>query len=96
MRLEVVLSPKLRAAFLGALTGDFESIAGSLSKVDARRATAWDANDLRMITAAVESGCGFEQLNGTVHGLLRDWIADSGRQALQAMPAEKRGTSALI
>ena len=96
MRLEVVLSPKQRAEFVGALTGDFESIAGSLSKVDARRATAWDANDLRMITAAVEDGCGFEQLNSTVHGLLRDWIADSGRQALRTMPAEERGTSDLL
>ena len=96
VRLEIVLSPKQRAAFVEALTGDFDSIATSLSKVDARKATAWVADDLRMITAAVEGGCGFAQLNSTVHGLLRDWVADSGRQALRALPAKLRGTSALL
>ena len=96
MKLEVVLSSKQRAAFVAALTDDFDSIASSLSKVDARDATSWKSHDVAMIKAAIENGCGFEQLNSTVHSLIRGWIADSGRQALQAMPVEKRGTSVLL
>ena len=95
-RLEVTLSPAQAAAFATALTDDFDSIAASLSRVDARQSTAWVQSDKDTIFAAVEKGCGFTQLNATVHGLLRDWLVESGRAALGKVPKQERGTSALI
>ena len=95
-RLEVTLSPAQAAAFESALTDDFDVIAASLSRVDARQSTAWLQSDRDTIFAAVEAGCGFTQLNAAVHGLLRDWLADSGRAALGKLPKEQRGTLPLI
>ena len=95
-RLEVTLSPVQAAAFAAALTRDFDSIATSLSRVDARQSMAHLQSDKDTIFAAVEKGCGFTQLNATVHGLLRDWLAESGRAALGKVPKHERGTSVLI
>ena len=81
-RLEVTLSPAQATAFATKLAHDFDSIAASLSRVDARQSTAWLQSDKDTIFAAVENGCGFTHLNATVHGLLRDWLVESGRAAL--------------
>lgn len=94
-RLEVVLSPGEQATFVRALTEDFDSIAASLSKADARNASAFHARDREMIFGAVEASCGFAQLNATVAALLRAWLARCGEGALAALPAEERGASPL-
>lgn len=93
--LHVALSPAQRAAFLGALVSEFDSIAASLSRLDAREAEATDPRDRAEIFRAIESGCGFARLNEAVSTSLRTWLADSGREALAALPAAQRGLSPL-
>ena len=97
VELEIVLSPAQEAAFVEALTSDFDSISARMSEVDARKATAYLEVDLAMIVAAVEAiPEGYRRLNAAVFDLLRDWLADSGRRALAAMSPAERGTSPLL
>lgn len=90
-KLQEVLSPAQARAFEDALVSDFDSIATSVSRVDARQSTAWLQSDRDSIFAAVEAGCGFTELNATVHSLLRDWLATAGCGALDK-PIRERGT----
>ena len=94
--LTVLLPPSEAASFEVALVEDFASITTSLSKVDVRRAEAFKIEDQRMILGAVEQGVGFTELNKLVSGQLREWLATQAQAALARLPAEERGTSALI
>ena len=95
--LTVALSQAQHSAFVDALQNDFASIATSLARVDVRNATAWSEHDQAMIHGAVETSVGgISGLNAAIHAQLRGWLADAGRKALDALPAGKRGTSALI
>ena len=91
-KLQVVLSRAQVRAFEDVLVSDFDSIAASLSRVHARQSTAWLQSDRDTIFAAVEAGCGFTELNATVHSLLRDWLAAAGCGTLDKVPIRERGT----
>ena len=94
--LTVLLPPSEGVLFERALVEDFDSIATSLAKVDVRRSEAFKVEDQRMILGAVEQGVGFTKLNQVVGGQLREWLTAQAQAALARLPAEERGTSALI
>lgn len=96
-RIDVVLSPGQAAAFHTELVTDFPSIAANLCKVDARAATAFKASDLEMIKGAIHQNLkgGFVELNTVITGLLRKWLADSGRRELASLPADTRALQPL-
>ena len=94
--LTVLLPPSEGVLFERALVEDFDSIATSLAKVDVRRSEAFKVEDQRMILGAVEQGVGFTKLNQVVGGQLREWLTAQAQAALAGLPAEERGTSALI
>lgn len=87
-----MLSPAQASAFHGALLSDFQSIAASLCRIDARSATAFKGTDLDMIEAAIQENLsgGFVELNTVVAGLLRGWLAASGKRQLSALPEVDR------
>jgi len=65
------------------LVKNFEDIRTSLSKIDARRADAWNKIDRDKIFAAIEEGVGFARLNESVIGKMRDWLKTAGEAHLQ-------------
>jgi len=65
------------------LVRNFEDIRTSLSKIDARRADAWNKKDRDKIFAAIEEGVGFARLNESVIGKMRDWLKNAGEAHLK-------------
>jgi len=76
------------------LVKNFEDIRTSLSKIDARRADAWNKKDRDKIFAAIEEGVGFARLNESVIGKMRDWLKTAGEAHLLET-IEKCGTEDL-
>ena len=94
--LDIALSVDESADFERALQKDFKSIASSLSRIDIRWAEACYQSDKEMILNAAESTVGLSKLNEQVLGLMREWLAQAGRDALAKLPEEERGTSSLL
>jgi len=65
------------------LVSDFENIRTSLSKIDARRADAWDKSDRDKIFAAIENAVGFAKLNERVISKMREWLLKAGEAHLK-------------
>jgi len=65
------------------LVSDFENIRTSLSKIDARRAEAWDKSDRDKIFSAIENAVGFARLNERVIGKMREWLLNAGETHLE-------------
>ena len=87
-QLLVALNTAESVAFHSALAKDFDSIMLSTSKIDTRRAAAFNERDREMIEAAVRSSPGgFEAVNGKIHDCLRSWLASEGRRALETCRA---------
>jgi len=64
------------------LVTNFEEIRTSLSKIDARRADATNADDRDNIFTAIEKGVGFTKLNERVIGKMREWLLNAGETLL--------------
>ena len=95
--LHVVLSRADVANFERLLTHSFEEIAGIVAAIDANDAQISKVEDRDYILGEVAKlGGGLGEINATVCGALRGWLAREGRAALERLPAAERGTSALI
>lgn len=89
-RLTVCHPPAQATSFQAALLSRFGAIETALSKIDARRAEAFKEEDRANIYAAVEgSEGGFTAVNRRVHDQLREWLAQSGREALAELSMEE-------
>jgi len=64
------------------LVKNFEEIRLTLSKIDARRAEASNAEDRDKIFEAIEDAVGFTTLNERVIGKMREWLLNSGETYL--------------
>lgn len=96
-RVDAALSPGQEAAWVAALCRDFEGWAQAIpSLVNSAAADASLPQDLDTLRSAIEGaflapGCSagaggvFASLDQSISVLLRDWIADSGRRALQRL-----------
>jgi len=69
--------------FKTRLVTNFEDIRLAMSKIDARRADAWNKKDRDKIFAAIEDAVGFAKLNESVIGKMRDWLLEAGQAHLK-------------
>eukprot|EP00808_Paulinella_micropora_P022732 g60377.t1 len=82
---EICLSPTEVTDFEHALVQDFDSILGSLSRIDVKKAEAGKKEDQEKILALVEGmQGGVHELNKAVLAEMRAWVVQAGRDALQA------------
>eukprot|EP00808_Paulinella_micropora_P028900 g31797.t1 len=82
---EICLSPTEVTDFEHALVKDFDSILGSLSRIDIKKAEAGKKEDQEKILAFVEGmEGGAHELNKAVLAKMRAWVVQAGRDALQA------------
>ena len=93
---DVVMSEAQQAAFERALVKDFESIQTQLSKVDVRQAECRNKTEQEAILGELYREVGLMECNRLVFELLRSALATQGRAALDRLPAEECGTSALM
>eukprot|EP00808_Paulinella_micropora_P008545 g23683.t1 len=82
---EICLSPTEVTDFENALVKDFDSILGSLSRIDVKKAEAGKKEDQEKILALVEGmQGGAHELNKAVLAEMRAWVVQAGRDALKA------------
>ena len=90
---QVLMSPKNHESFSDALVKEFDSLIYKTCNVDLAKAEAFNASDRDNIFKAVEASAGFAKVNQQVIGIMREWMAQSGREALQRLPEEERAIS---
>jgi len=73
--------------FKERLVTKFEDIRLAISKIDARRADAWNKRDRDKIFEAVENSIGFSMLNEKVIGKMREWLLRAGEEHLNETKA---------
>ena len=91
----VLMSPKNHKSFATALVNDFDSIVLKTCNVDLKSAQAFNPSDRDNIFKAVEATAGFDEVNKVVIGIMKEWMAESGKEALLGLPEEERAVSAL-
>ncbi len=87
-QLEIAFPPDQKKRFEEALLSDPYSITTMLEKIDqidAENAEAFDPKDKEMIFDAIRSSIGFEKLNTTVIGALREWIETQCQEKVRAI-----------
>jgi len=89
------MSPKNHESFSTALWKEFDTLVYKTCKVDLAKAEAFNASDRDNIFKAVEATAAFAKVNQQVIGIMREWMAQSGREALQRLPEEERPISSL-
>jgi len=95
-RLDIAVPPTARVAFEGVLLDDIDRIVMAMSRVDVRKAEASIPTDRDMILRAAEQTVGLSELNELVLSRLRDWLAQTGLDALDRLKPNERGMSRLI
>jgi len=93
--LQVLMSPKNHEAFAIHLQREFRNIVFKTCSVNLKHAQAFNPSDRDSIFKAVEATAGFEEVNKQVIGIMREWMAQSGREALARLPQEERAFSEL-
>jgi len=83
-KLYVAMCEKEHRDFKTKLVKNFEDVRLALSKIDARRADAWNKKDRDKIFDAIENTIGFAALNERVIKKMRDWLLDAGQAHLDA------------
>ena len=91
----VLMSPKNHESFATALADDFENIVFKTCNVDLKSAQAFNPSDRDNIFKAVEATAGFGEVNKVVIGIMREWMAKSGKEALLGLSEEERAVSTL-
>jgi len=91
----VLMSPKNHESFAAALVNDFKGIVFKTCNVDLKNAEAFNPSDRDNIFKAVEATVGFEEVNMQVIGIMKEWMAKSGKEVLLALPVEDRPLSQL-
>ena len=94
-KFEVAMSAEQREAFETALVDEFDTIAGTVAKVDVRECKSRDEEKTKWILGELERDVGLLECNRLVIGQLNGALAAQGRAALDRMPAAERGTSVL-
>jgi len=92
---QVLMSPKNHASFAAALVGDFDSIVFKTCNVDLSKAQAFNPSDRDNIFKAVKETAGMDEVNKQVIGIMREWMAKSGREALKGLPEKGEPASVL-
>jgi len=92
---QVLMSPKNHESFSTALLNEFDTLVYKTCNVDLAKAEAFNVSDRDNIFKAVEVSAGFAKVNQQVIGIMREWMAQSGREALQRIPEEKHAISSL-
>jgi len=80
------MSPKNQASFVKALLSEFDSIVYKTCNVDFAKVEAFKASDRDNIFKAVEATTGFQEINKQVIGVMKEWMAQRGREALAQLP----------
>ncbi len=93
--LEIIMPPDEEESFNKALVEQFDEIAKSVSSIDMASASARPEDEAN-IRRVVKERLGFHKVNTRVLEALREWLAEAGRGALQALPQQERGTSTLM
>jgi len=91
----VLMSPRNHKSFAVALVNDFENIVFKTCNVDLKSAEAFNPSDRDNIFMAVEATTGFDEVNKVVIAIMREWMAESGKEALFGLPEEERAVSTL-
>jgi len=91
----VLMSPTNRASFSEALENRFDTIVYKTCNVDLRQAKAFFKSDEANIKKAVEATAGFEELNKQVIGIMKEWMAEQGKDELAKVPEKQRPTCRL-
>jgi len=91
----VLMSPKNHESFATALVDDFDNIVFKTCNVDLKSAQSFNPSDRDNIFKAVEATAGFGEVNKAVIGVMREWMAESGKEALLGLPEEERAVSTL-
>ena len=92
---QVLMSPKNHGSFSNALVNQFDTLVYKTCNVDLANAQAFSASDRESILKAVEATAGFAKVNQQVIGIMREWMARSGQEALQRLPEQDRALSTL-
>ena len=91
----VLMSPRNHKTFADTLVKDFQSIVLKTCNVDLKSAQAFNPSDRDNIFKAVEATAGFEEVNKVVIGIMKEWMAESGKEALLRLTEEERAVSVL-
>jgi len=91
----VLMSSKNHKSFATALVEDLKSIVFKTCNVDLNSAQAFNPSDRDNIFKAVEATAGFGEVNKVVIGIMREWMAKSGKEALLGLSEEERAVSTL-
>jgi hypothetical protein len=96
-KLQVIMPPDDEAAFRAAVVDDFDAILSKLTSIDTSKADAFHAADRMRIEEAVQSQLGFTETNRRIAAAMREWMAECGKRALDALPDEDaRAASELL
>ena len=93
--LQVIVSSKNRRIFSTALVNDFDHIVFKTCNVDSKGAQAFNPSDRDYVFNVIEATRGFEELSKQVIRIFREWMAQSGTEALQSLPEGERQMSTL-
>jgi len=91
----VLMSPKNHKSFATALVTKFRHLVLKTCNVDLRSAQAFNPSDRDNIFKAVEAAVGFNEVNKVIIGIMRNWMVESGKEALLGLPEEERAVSKL-
>jgi tetratricopeptide (TPR) repeat protein len=82
-KLTIQFSPSERLKFQKVLKSNFRYIMKALSSIDVESSEAWNPHDKEMIFDAVRrADGGFLAVNMIIFEVLREWLAESGRLAM--------------
>jgi len=79
----VLMSPKNHKSFAAALVNNFDHIVLKTCNVDLKRAQAFNPGDRDNIFKAVEATAGFGEVNKVVIGIMKKWMVESGKGAIE-------------
>jgi tetratricopeptide (TPR) repeat protein len=85
----ILLGKSEQADFLDHLLNHYDEIMAAFSRIDARKAEAHFADDLRMIVDAVKKSPGYPVVNELLLGQLRRWFVSTGTKEVRALQLEQ-------
>lgn len=88
--IDLILAPDAMNHFVYTVKNNFDSIMQNLADLNLKNAECYSKEDREMIHQAVEKTVGFHQLNSTITALLRKWLVQAARQAVQKQQRNAR------
>ena len=83
-RFEIAMSTADQAQFIEDVAGDPQKVVHKmLATIDARKSECWKAEDRDRIHQVIHDTVGFSNVNDMVFSLMRDWVVNTTKAALE-------------